>query len=73
MPNTPVTRPPPLFTIRLWHETGANGQVEWRGEVKNIISGEVRYFRDWITLALLLPRMLGDDTIGGDLAGKEEL
>ncbi len=55
-------RPPPaqLFTIRLWQEDLGKGQLEWRGEVKNLISGEVRYFREWAKLAVLLPKMLND-------------
>jgi hypothetical protein len=53
-------RSPPIFTIRLWQETLDADHIEWRGEVKNISSGEVRYFRDWKTLAILLPRMLSE-------------
>jgi hypothetical protein len=53
-------RSPPIFTIRLWQETLDADHIEWRGEVKNILSGEVRYFRDWTTLAILLPRMLDE-------------
>jgi hypothetical protein len=57
-------RSPPLFTIRLWQEELDADHVEWRGEVKNIVSGEVRYFRDWSTLARLLPRMIDDNEDG---------
>jgi hypothetical protein len=53
-------RSPPIFTIRLWQEELDADHIEWRGEVKNILSGEVRYFRDWKTLAILLPRMLSE-------------
>ena len=60
MPDTPQLRSPPIFTIRLWQEELDADCVEWRGEVKNIVSGEVRYFRDWTTLAILLPRMLSE-------------
>ncbi len=58
MRSTP--RPPPiaLFTVRLWQEDLGGGQAEWRGEVKNLASGEVRYFREWQVLAHLFPRML---------------
>ena len=51
--------PTMLFTIRLWQEVTEHGN-EWRGELKNLASGERRYFRDWVTLAALLPRMLAD-------------
>lgn len=64
MPNSVRTRSPPLFTIRLWQEQIDAEHVEWRGEVKNLASGEVRYFRDWQALALLLPRMLGEQADG---------
>jgi hypothetical protein len=60
MPDTPQPRSPPIFTIRLWQEAVDADLVEWRGEIKNVSSGEVRYFRDWSMLAQLLPRMLGD-------------
>jgi len=53
-------RSPPIFTIRLWQEALSADLVEWRGEIKNVSSGEVRYFRNWSTLALLLPRMLDE-------------
>ena len=48
-----AARPPPtaLLTLRLWQEP-LGEQVgephgEWRGEVKNVMTGEVRYFRQW--------------------------
>ncbi|MEX1020032.1 MAG: hypothetical protein WDZ49_10260 [Litorilinea sp.] len=86
----------PIFVIRLWQEAFEDdsrghhpspasdlpGPTEWRGEVRNIVSGEVRYFRDWATLAELLPRMLADSDLldstppdgddSGNWAGKEE-
>ncbi len=55
-----------LFTVRLWQETVDNGQLEWRGEVKNTTSGETRYFRDWHTLADLLPLMLEEEAAHSD-------
>jgi len=47
-----------LFTVRLWLEELGEGQREWRGEVHYVVSGEVRYFRDWPTLIALLQAML---------------
>lgn len=57
-----ASRFPPtvLFTLRLWREDLGGGHTEWRGEIKNITSGEVRHFRDWLVLAELLPKMLSD-------------
>jgi hypothetical protein len=47
-----------LFTVRLWLEELGAGQTEWRGEVHDVVSGEVRYFRDWPMLAAVLQAML---------------
>ena len=47
-----------LFTVRVWAEELSAGQAEWRGRVQHVTSGEVHYFRDWITLVALLPAML---------------
>lgn len=43
-----------LFTVRLWREELGNGASEWRGEVRDIASGEQHYFREWNTLTLIL-------------------
>ena len=42
-------RPPPavMMTLRLWQEVIDPQQREWRGEIKNLATGEVRYFRCW--------------------------
>ena len=42
------------FILRLWLETGAGGGGEWRGQLQPIPDGQIRYFRDWSTLARLL-------------------
>jgi hypothetical protein len=47
-----------LFTVRVWLEELGAGQREWRGEVRDVVSGEVRYFRDWPTLVALVQAML---------------
>ena len=44
-----------LFTLRVWQETEADGQIQWRGKLRHIPSGEIRYFRGW---AALIPLML---------------
>ena len=49
-----------LFTIRLWLEDLGDGQVEWRGSVQHVISGELRYFRDWPALIEFLIAMQSD-------------
>jgi hypothetical protein len=47
-----------LFTVRVWREDLGHSQSEWRGEVQEVESREVRYFRDWQTLPALLQAML---------------
>jgi hypothetical protein len=49
-----------LFVLRLWQEDLGEGQVEWRGKVRHVLSGEVHYFRDWPALTALLLTMLAD-------------
>ena len=36
-----------LFTVRMWAEELGTGQVEWRGQVQHVLSGETGYFREW--------------------------
>lgn len=64
MSDSSPPRSPLVFTIRLWQEQIDAENAEWRGEVKNIASGEIRYFRDWQSLARLLPRMLHSQECG---------
>jgi hypothetical protein len=49
-----------LFTLRVWQEEVRAGQTEWRGRVQLMISGEVRYFREWAVLAPLLLAMVSE-------------
>lgn len=47
-----------LFTIRLWTERTGEGQLERRGRVNHVLSGERQYFRDWSTLVRYLEAKL---------------
>ena len=47
-----------LFTFRVWLEDLGEGQVEWRGEVQHVVSGERRFFRDWPALISYLQAKL---------------
>ncbi len=38
-----------LFTVRLWRER-LDDHWEWRGKVQHVVTGEIRYFRDWRVL-----------------------
>lgn len=44
-----------LFTIRVWVEEDTDNQMQCRGKLQHIPSGEIRHFRDW---AALIPLML---------------
>ncbi len=59
-----ASRSPPtnLFTLRLWLEPLGDDRREWRGEVKHLVTGEVRYFRRWEEIATLVPEMLLRDS-----------
>ncbi|HRQ40595.1 MAG TPA: hypothetical protein PLD25_21990 [Chloroflexota bacterium] len=43
-----------LFTIRVWQEK-VDDQIQWRGKLRHVPSGEIRHFRGW---AALIPLML---------------
>lgn len=47
---------PPLtrFSLQVWPEDTGEGQVEWRGKVQHVTSGDARYFRDWPTMVAFL-------------------
>ena len=49
-----------LFTLRIWREELGEGEAEWRGRVEHVISGEVCYFRQWMTLIYFLLAVLAD-------------
>jgi hypothetical protein len=59
-----------LLTLRLWREWLDNEQFEWRGELKNTSTGEIRYFRDSASLYRAMLALLeslpqdGDDNLG---------
>jgi hypothetical protein len=47
-----------LFTVRVWLADLGDGRAEWRGQVRHVISGRVRYFRDWPSLTTIVQEML---------------
>ncbi len=47
-----------LFIVRVWLEDLGDGKAEWRGQLKYVISGEVRYFREWNNLITILQELL---------------
>jgi hypothetical protein len=53
-----------LFTLRVWAEPLDHGQTELRVQVRHVLSGETRYFREWPTLLKYLSARL--DTGAGE-------
>ena len=53
-----------LFTLRVWQADSGEGQMEWRGKLQHVVSGQTRYFRDWPTLILHLGEMLSEPIDG---------
>lgn len=48
-----------LFTIRLWMEELGEG-VDYRGQVKHVVSGATRHFREWADLEAFLKGAFDD-------------
>jgi hypothetical protein len=49
-----------LFTLRIWGEVLDGEYAEWRGKVQHVVSGEIRYLRDWNDLLAVLLDMVPD-------------
>ncbi len=49
-----------LFTVRLWKQPGAGGS-EYRGSVREVISGANRNFREWSELASFMMAQMEED------------
>jgi hypothetical protein len=47
-----------LFMLRMWPEDLGSGQIDWRGRVQHVNSGEARYFRDWQALEAFVEGLL---------------
>ncbi len=60
-PHTPQNH---LFTLRVWQADSGEGQMEWRGKLQHVVSGQTRHFRDWPTLIRYLGEMLSEPTGG---------
>ena len=58
MPSERLRAASHLFTVRLWHADLGNDQVEWRGQVTHVLSGESHYFREWLELETVSWRWL---------------
>lgn len=56
-----------LFTLRLWTEQPGDDQIEWRGQLRHVLSGEVRNFRTWEGLLSCLEEMASLDRGSGEV------
>ena len=54
-----------LFTVRVWREELAEDQLEWRGKVQHVSSGEAFYFRQWPELVAHMVAWLEHDEKAG--------
>ena len=52
-----------LFTLRLWRERLGDDLVEVRCQVRHVMSGETRHFRDWSRLAEYLCNKLSEPDV----------
>ena len=52
-----------LFTVRLWKEDVAGGS-EYRGSVRDAVSGAFRGFRDWSDLVTFMIERMEEDEPG---------
>ena len=59
-----------LFMLRVWPEEVNDGDVEWRGRVQHVISGETRYFHNWEVMLTFLIETL--DSSVPERKSKEE-
>ncbi len=56
--ETVPSRDPRQFLVRLWPEDLGNGEIEWRGKVQDIPTGESSYFRGWPGLVAAIQKAL---------------
>ena len=47
-----------LFTVRVWAEKLEADRTEWRGQIRDVVTGETRYFREWTALVKVLVELL---------------
>ena len=50
-----------LFTLRLWEERVDREENEIRFKVQHVLSGEVRYFRDWSDVLVFVTSIVREE------------
>ena len=61
-----------LFLVRVWPEEAGDGQLEWRGKIQHVLSGEARPFCDWRELINTLLDLLPQGDAGDPAASRDE-
>ncbi len=56
----PSPNPQHHFLLNVWREEVRPDQVEWRGKLQHLPSGEALYFRDWPRLIERLEALLSE-------------
>jgi hypothetical protein len=51
------------FLLNVWQEEVRPEQVEWRGKLQHLPSGEAHYFRDWPKLIDRLEALLSEHVV----------
>jgi hypothetical protein len=69
-PNEQLNETSHLFTLRIRAEPLGHGQFELRGQVRHVLTGETRYFREWTTLIAYVTERLGVGNEGGQSDGR---
>ena len=59
--------------VRIWVEHLSDGRTEWRGKVQHVLSGEVRFFRDWQVLQQFIKAHLNLGTNDAQPINQEEI
>ena len=57
-----------LFSLRVWKTSSRAGDPEFRGQIHHVLSGEIRHFRTWDTLAEFIVAQVEQDSAGMDSA-----
>ena len=60
-----------LFTVRLWQEALGNDAYEVRMQVRHVLSGEIRYFREWLALVAYLRKIVHAANQSGGPCGRQ--
>ena len=62
---SPMSNQSQLFTVRVWVETAQDGGAQLRVQVKHVLSGAIRTFREWSqVIAFIEGRLQGNQEDG---------